>query len=390
MKKKQTPYYVIEQEKMEENWEHLTRAMYKYWPNNIIGYSYKTNALPWLINFFQGKGCYAEVVSKDEYELSRLLGIKNNRLIYNGPIKSEESFKEAVKRGCIVNIDSQRELNWIAELVEAGCNNYKIGLRVNFDIEKFCPGHSACGKEGGRFGFCYENGELKKAINFLMNKGIKLSGLHLHTSSKSREICVYDAISKKAVEVAQTYGLKLEFVDIGGGFFGGLETKPQFEKYFEVVSENLKKYFDQDTTLIIEPGMAIVGAFVRYVTSVIDIKDTTYNRFVITDGSRTNIDPLMTKNNYAFEVRRQNIGEVMKKQVISGYTCMEHDRLFVLCNQEEIHVGDEIIYNKVGAYTMCLTPLFISYFPDVYVENNGEYKIVRPRWTAKKIVEGDM
>ena len=136
--------------------------------------------------------------------------------------------------------------------------------------------------------------------------------------------------------------------------------------------------------------MAIVGAFVRYVTSVIDIKDTTYNRFVITDGSRTNIDPLMTKNNYAFEVRRQNIGEVMKKQVISGYTCMEHDRLFVLCNQEEIHVGDEIIYNKVGAYTMCLTPLFISYFPDVYVENNGEYKIVRPRWTAKKIVEGDM
>lgn len=387
MGKLQTPYYVIKQNEMDSNFIHLCNAMNEYWPNYIIGYSYKTNSLPWLVKHFQEIGCYAEVVSKDEYELSKILGVTDNKLIYNGPIKSKESFIEAVKRGCIVNIDSHRELDWLIELVEMGSLNYKVGLRVNFDIEKYCPGHSACGSEGGRFGFCFENGELEQVIEFLTNKGIKLSGLHLHTSSKSREVCIYEAISRVAVEIARKYNLKLDYIDIGGGFFGGLASKPQFEKYFDIICTNLSEYFSPDEVmLVVEPGMAIVGAFVRYVTKVTDVKDTTYNRFVITDGSRTNIDPLMTKNNYAFEVKRQSSGKVMKKQVISGYTCMEHDRLFVLSDQEEVQIGDEISYNKVGAYTMCLTPLFISYFPDVYVEYNDEIKLVRSRWTAKRIV----
>ena len=63
---------------------------------------------------------------------------------------------------------------------------------------------------------------------------------------------------------------------------------------------------------------------------------------------------------------------------------MEHDRLFDLCDQQEVKIGDEIIYNKVGAYTMCLTPLFISYFPDVYTEKEEKLELVRTRWTAQE------
>ena len=59
---------------------------------------------------------------------------------------------------------------------------------------------------------------------------------------------------------------------------------------------------------------------------------------------------------------------------------MEHDRLFEAINEPALSPGDKIIYDKVGAYTMCLTPLFIRYFPDVYVEHNGNLKIVRQAW----------
>ena len=76
---------------------------------------------------------YAEVVSEDEYNLAKRMGVAKNRIIYNGPIKTKGSFLEAVSNGCIVNVDSQRELDWIGEIAtDAG----KIGLRVNFDIEK--------------------------------------------------------------------------------------------------------------------------------------------------------------------------------------------------------------------------------------------------------------
>ena len=63
---------------------------------------------------------------------------------------------------------------------------------------------------------------------------------------------------------------------------------------------------------------------------------------------------------------------------------MENDRLFVAENKEALQVGDQISYRKVGGYTMCLTPLFIRYFPNVYLEENGQYRLVREAWTPEE------
>ncbi len=384
-----TPCYIINYQELESNFNNLNIALEKYWNNYIIGYSYKTNSLPWIIDYFNKKGCFSEVVSNDEYELGKLLGIEKNKYIYNGPIKTKESFIEAAENGCYINIDSYRELEWATELR----GDYKLGLRINFDIEKFCPNQSQCGIEGGRFGFCYENGELGKAIAFLKEKNVKIAGLHLHVSSKTRSIDIYKAIAIMIIKIIRKFELKLSYVDIGGGFFGGLSDKPQFSDYIKMVSEILSEEISPEkTTLIIEPGMSVIGTPVSYISSVIDVKDTTYNRFVITDGSRTNIDPLMKKNNYFHKYEYINKNKKkLKKQVICGYTCMENDRLYIEKNGLELEIGDKIIYEKVGAYTMCLTPLFIKYFPDVYVlEKNNNLVKVRQAWTSHQYIQNSI
>lgn len=380
-----TPYYIIHKEELDNNFKKLENALQKYWNNYEIGYSYKTNALPWVIKHFNVLGCMAEVVSKDEYELAKIIGVGKNRIIYNGPIKTKESFVEAVENNCIVNIDSQREIEWIESV---SLDKRKVGIRVNFDIEKMCPGQSQCAREGGRFGFCYENGELRKAVQKIRAKNAIICGIHLHTSSKSRGMDIYNAICKTACAIQDEYQFDLEYIDVGGGFFGGLPTKPQFDEYISSMEEILKLKFDKKRVkLILEPGMALIGAPVSYVTSVIDVKDTNYNRFVITDGSRTSIDPLMSKTSYFHSYNLLN-GDRKKysKQIICGYTCMEHDRLFEANNETELKYGDKIIYDKVGAYTMCLTPLFIKYFPKVYLEENNEYKLLREEWTSSEYI----
>lgn len=379
-----TPYYVIHKEELDSNFKKLKDAIGNHWGNYIIGYSYKTNALPWIIKHFDALGCYAEVVSEDEYNLAKLIGVQKNRIIYNGPIKTKETFIEAIENGCIVNIDSQREIEWLDEVEE---EKRTVGIRINFDIEKMCPGQSQCAEEGGRFGFCYENGELSKVIEKLREKNVKISGIHLHTSSKSRGLDIYRAIAEMACNVQEEFGLDLDFIDVGGGFFGGLSTKPQFDEYLSLMEDILSKHFDKERTkLIVEPGMAVIGSPISYVTTVVDVKDTGFNRFVVTDGTRTSIDPLMTKSSYFHTYERQSNKEEMPKQVICGYTCMEHDRLFTAINEPELSNGDKIIYDKVGAYTMCLTPLFIKYFPDVYLEENGELRIVRNAWKPEQYV----
>ncbi len=383
-----TPYYIIHKEELDNNFRLLTAALDTYWENYIIGYSYKTNALPWVIKEFDRKGCYAEVVSEDEYKLAQLIGVPKRNIVYNGPIKSKETFIEALANGNIVNIDSEREIDWLDDAVPEDCN---LGIRVNFDIEKFCPTQSQCGAEGGRFGFCYENGELLKAIQKIQSKGFDVRGIHLHVSSKSRSIDIYKAIATIACEIKEKYNLQLSYVDIGGGFFGGLPTKPQFNDYLNAVTQILStSYSSRETTLIVEPGMSLIGAPVSYVTTVIDIKDTTYNRFVVTDGTRTSIDPLMSKKSYFHRYVKIKNGQILKKQVISGYTCMEHDRLYEALDEQELFVGDKIIYDKVGAYTMCLTPLFIKYFPAVYVEENNVLTLVRKAWTPCEYIQNSI
>lgn len=377
-----TPYYVIHKDELDLNFKKLQSALEKYWNNYIVGYSYKTNALPWVISHFDSLGCYAEVVSEDEYQLAKLIGVAKDKIIYNGPIKSQDTFIEALQNGCIVNIDSQREVRWLDEVF---VQNRNVGVRVNFNIEKMCPGQSQCADEGGRFGFCYENGEFAKVLNTLQMNGANVVGIHLHTSSKSRGLDIYRAIAEMACKLQEEFNLNLEYVDVGGGFFGGLPTKPQFDEYINLISEVLSERFDPEKTkLIVEPGMAVIGSPVSYVSTVIDVKDTEFNRFVVTDGTRTSIDPLMSKHSYFHTFENNKVRGIHPKQVVSGYTCMEHDRLFEAINEPELCEGDKIIYHKVGAYTMCLTPLFIKYFPDVYVESAGGYQMVREAWKPEE------
>lgn len=386
-KKLHTPYYVVHKDQLDHQLDLLKTALSTYWDNSLIAYSYKTNALPWLIRYYDRNGCYAEVVSDDEYHLGKQIAVADDRFVYNGPIKTKETFLEALRNGCIVNIDTAREIDWLDELPPG--DSYRLGIRVNFDIEKELPGHSACGDEGGRFGFCYENGKLLEAIQTIQSKGFSVRCLHMHTSSRTRALDVYEALARKACQITEEYGLDLSYLDIGGGFFGGLDNRPQFPDYLRKISAILNGTFRKDrTTLIVEPGMSLVGPVISYVTSVIDVKDTTYGRFVLTDGSRTNIDPLMTKKSYFHHIQRATPeGEILAKQVISGYTCMEHDRLFHLEDSPALDVGDRIVYHKVGAYTMCLTPLFIKYFPDVYLETEEGYHLIRSRWQPEEYVQ---
>ena len=383
----ETPYYLIDATELNSNVENLRRALNTSWENSIIAYSFKTNALPWLLTYFKDNGLYAEVASDDEFDLALMLGYEKHKIVYNGPCKTKETFIEAINNGCIVNIDSQRELLWLNDLDRSRNKQYTVGIRVNFDLETHCPGESSMGAEGSRFGFCYENGELKKAIDFIgCLDHVNLVGLHLHYSSKSRSVNIYQTLSKIACKITEAYALDLKYVDIGGGFYGGMVDKPQFADYFEVISKELSKTFNKDATvLIVEPGTSLVSSPFSFVTKVTDVKQMTGNTFVVTDGSRIHVDPLMKKNSYFFDViyNQEPPGRIIEKQIISGFTCMEFDRLFVLQKYPKLSFGDQIVYQKVGAYTLCLSPLFIKNFPAVYVKKEATCFIVREPGTAE-------
>ena len=80
-------------------------------------------------------------------------------------------------------------------------------------------------------------------------------------------------------------------------------------------------------------------------------------------------------------------GKLVEEQVVSGCTCLEYDRLFSLHQHPLLQAGDRILYKNVGAYTMCLSPLFIRYIPNVYAWNGNEYRLVREKWTVGEYMQ---
>lgn len=383
-----TPCYIINKEKLIHNYYSMKESFQKLWSEKfIIGYSFKTNSLPWVVNWMKENGAYAEVVSEPEYRLAMFLGYDKDKVIINGPYKGLNVIIEILENGGIVNLDSFHEIEWIKKHKPVKQKKWKVGIRINFDLESKCPNETIMGNEPGRFGFNVENGSCQKAINELKQlQYINLVGVHGHHSTKTKSLRVFKEIAKEILLISEDIKENIEYIDMGGCIFGDKPGAPSFDEYASVITQELKKSFDpKKVTLIMEPGAALIASPVKYLCEVIDKKDISNIRFVSTNGSLIHIDPQM--HGIPFYKEIYSTGSVMKEiQVIGGFTCIEKDRLGSLKNESELEIGDYLIYYNAGAYSMALSPLFIQYFPSVYVEDINEIELVRKPWTVEEFI----
>lgn len=383
-----TPYYLIDLEKLNRNLHSMQDSFSKYWPNFRISYSFKTNNLPWLVSWFKAQNIYAEIVSTPEYDLAKYVGYTDKNIILNGPNKGKNTILTIINKDGIVNLDSFEEINFLIENKNKIAANAKIGIRINFDLEKYCPNETIPGKEPGRFGFNYENGDFKKAINLIhTNTHIKIVGIHGHHSTRTKSLNVFAAITTMICK-ASTLLNQLEYIDIGGCMFGDKPGAPSFEEYAKTITTILRSNnINTNTLLLLEPGAALVASPISYVCKVIAIKEIKERRIIFTDGSKKHIAPQMNDIKFAYKLNISNKREIIPNQIISGYSCIEMDRFLSLENEQEMQINDTIEILNCGAYTISLAPLFIEYFPKVIVKDNDTYTIVREEWSTKEFVQ---
>lgn len=384
----ETPCYILDEEKLVNNYNELLKAFTSRWNKFIIGYSFKTNSLPWILNFMKDNGAYAEVVSNAEYRLALKLGYDKEKVIINGPCKGFDALEETLESGAIVNLDSFHEIKWIKENRPRKQKIWKIGLRINFDLEKYCPGETIMGEEPGRFGFNLENGSFNRALDELKEiPYVKVVGLHGHHSTKTKSLKIFKTISEKLVEASKNIVDNIEYIDLGGCIFGDKPGAPTFLEYANTICDILEKTFDKEkVTLILEPGAALVASPFKYLCKVIDTKDVFNKRIVSTDGSLIHIDPQMHGIQFFYE-SFQTGRNIINEQIVSGFTCIEKDRMAILNNKLELNIGDYILFHNTGAYSMALSPLFIQYYPYVYVEKDDKILVARKPWNEEDYIK---
>lgn len=329
-----TPCFVLDEKELKDCVSQFKLALSKQFAHSVVGYSVKTNALPYCLKVAKDSGCYAEVVSFQEYELALKIGFDKSHIIYNGPLKSKETFLDAIQHDAIVNIETWREIEWLDDLPEN--HTHEIGVRLNINTTAISPEDAFGENDDSRFGFSYESGDFQKAVELIRAK-----------------------------------------------------RKPTFDDYARCFRTALDGSPYANVRLVVEPGNALLSSPFSYVCSVIDVKQHDGKRFMTTDGTRNDVDPFFHKEDYFKRFVYSDTPQLCHQpQVVGGLTCLEYDRLFTLPEGvEALSVGDRMIFDRVGAYTMALTPLFIHYLPTVYLKgNDGDYTIIRKEWGVDEFI----
>lgn len=397
-----SPFYLLDVNRLRDNYKKIYQSFNSRYKNFIIGYSYKTNYLPYLCKEMLQLGAYAEVVSRLEYDLAIKIGVPPHKIIFNGPIKTEGDIETALNQESILNIDSLYEIEYVRNFcLKNKSKKVKVGLRVNFNISD--NGRSAIqeGYERSRFGLCVTNGSLELAVNkFKELDNASIVGLHGHFSTTERKVETYKTITKKLCELAKQYiGDSLEYIDIGGGIYGELPSSfklnsPSFDDYAEAVCKIMNDEYEKKESapyLILEPGISMVANSFDFFAKVIEIKKIQDQYFVLIDGSVHNVKPTMHKRNLPMQlIKQDNKKNRHETYNIVGYTCMEKDYLANDFYGEIPKEDDYVVFENVGAYTIVFNPPFIKERPSILAIDDNEIFLVRKKESFKEFFNDEL
>ncbi|NSW90258.1 MAG: pyridoxal-dependent decarboxylase [Firmicutes bacterium] len=361
-------YYLLDSKQFVKNYKELEKAFRDIYPNFNIAYSYKTNYTPKLCKIVNQLGGYAEVVSDMEYRLALKSGVMPKNIYFNGPYKDSYAVEELLLAGGTVNIDSNYDLKIIKEIAKKYPDNkLSVGIRCNFDV-----------KDGvvSRFGFDINGDEFVTTINSIREtSNIILKGIHCHFATRSIETWPYRV--KGMLNVVQKYFKEPpNFISLGGGLYGKMPDSlkkqfnveiPKYEDYANTVAPQIRDFFkdvneSKKPMLIIEPGTALVGDVVKFVTKVLSIKDIRGKKIATLLGSIYNINPTLNRKNLPVTVYHSN-DNVSNQQFylnldFGGYTCIESDYLYRGFSGN-LAIGDYVVFDNVGSYSIVLKPPFI-------------------------------
>lgn len=395
-------FYIFDVDQLRANYIKMNAAFRKRYSSFVIGYSYKTNYVPAVLHEMAELGAYAEVVSKLEYELALKIGKDPTEIIYNGPLKNYEDISFALQNGSILNVDSFYEIELIEKYAKRNrVRRFEVGVRVNMEVQVDGQSVVQDGFTRSRFGFSVENGQFERAIKQLKSIGnVDVVGLHGHCSTNKRSVEIYEQITRNLCVLAKKYlSSTLQYIDIGGGFYGDvprtMQTRsiPTVDDYAEVICSVMNEYkkdFTNEPVLIIEPGISLVVNTFTFYCKVIDVKEIGNLSYVLVAGSVHNMNPAMHSKKMPMEHIKKSVTNRKGFFHIVGNTCMEKDYLVEHEEGDIPQRGDYIAFTHVGAYTIVLNPPFIHERPPIIAQKGNEFAVARRKENLHHFIDEDL
>ena len=92
-----SPLFVINEQTVRNTYQEAYHAFSTRYPNVQFAWSYKTNYIDAVCKVFHTEGAWAEVVSGFEYNKAIKNGVPGDKIIFNGPEKSDKDLTVAIQ-----------------------------------------------------------------------------------------------------------------------------------------------------------------------------------------------------------------------------------------------------------------------------------------------------
>ena len=389
-----TPFYCYASATLERHYRVFAEAFADV--DALICYAMKANSNQAVIATLARLGAGADVVSEGELLRARAAGIAPEKIMFSGVGKTARELALAVEQRILcVNVESEAELELLAEIAAGKGRCADISIRVNPDIDPRTHAKISTGKAENKFGIPISRARDVYARAAKL-EGVRVTGVDMHIGSQISELDPFsDAFALLAdfVQVLRADGHTISHVDLGGGlgipYRDDNEPPPNPDAYAAVVERATRGL---GCRLIFEPGRLIVGNAGILVTRVLYVKAGEVKTFVIVDaGMNDLVRPTLYEAFHDIRpIREPAVGAPRIIADVVGPVCELGDFLALDRSVVAPQPGDLLAVMSAGAYGAVQAGTYNTraLVPEVLVRND-EWSLVRPRVTAEELIALD-
>jgi diaminopimelate decarboxylase len=354
----------------------------------LIAYAVKANGNLSVLRTLARAGAGADTVSEGEIRRALAAGVPPERIVFSGVGKTRAELAFAVRTGVAeINVESEPELDVLAEVAKGLNARPKIAFRVNPDVGAGGHAKITTGQADSKFGVSLSEAERLYAKAAAM-ASVEPVGVACHIGSQITDLAPLEAavtVMRALVERLRGRGLPVERLDLGGGLgvpYFDQAAPPEPAALGAMVTRVLQGL---DITLAFEPGRVIAANAGVLVASVVHVHARPEGRrFLVLDaGMNDLLRPALYDAFHAVAPLREPAADAPTQLYdVVGPVCETGDTFTRDRRLPTLAAGDRVAFLSAGAYGATMSSEYNArpLAPEVLVDGD-RWAVVRPRPT---------
>ena len=349
-----TPFHIYDEKAIRQNIRRLFKA-FSWAPDFREHFAVKATPNPYILKLLREEGAGADCSSLAELYLAEMAGIKGEKIMLTSNDTPADEFQKARELGAIINLDDISHIDYLEKHA-----SFPDCLSFRYNPGAGIAGNDIIGKpEEAKYGLMHD--QLIQAYKIAKEKGVKRFGLHCMVISNELHADSFINTARlmftTAVEIYKKLGIRLEFVNLGGGI--GIPYHPEDKPVdLEYVGEGIHKVYQEiiepaglgGLAIAMESGRAITGPYGYLVATVLHEKKT-YKDYIGLDACMANLmRPAMYGAYHHITIMGKENDTCDHVYDITGSLCENNDKFAIDRWLPEVKIGDRLVIYDAGAH----------------------------------------